>query len=160
TAGSQGDVVVHVVGAVVNPGVFSLPAHSRVFQAIERAGGASPEAMLSNINMAAELVDGSQIVVPTASDSSTIAQSPLATSGSGAAGSPGMPAAPTTEKKVNINTATAEELASLPSVGPVLAQKIINWRGAHGGFSTTDQLDAVDGIGPKLLAILVPLVTV
>ncbi|MET3902695.1 helix-hairpin-helix domain-containing protein [Paenarthrobacter sp. 4246] len=154
-AGTQveGSLLVHVAGAVQKPGVVSLPLGSRVFQAIDAAGGAAPNAELGGLNLAEVLSDGVKILVPVVGQAAQPAPSALA--GSGAAGNSRGGAT-----KVNINTASLEELGTLPRVGPVTAQRILDWRKEHGPFASVDELDAIDGIGPKLMESLKDLVTV
>jgi competence protein ComEA len=148
-AASTAKVVVHVVGAVRRPGLYTLPASGRTADAVERAGGATRRADLSLINLAAPLADGTQIVVPR--------KVSAALSGGGAgAGGEGEPSQPT--GPVQLNTATLEQLDALPGVGPVTAQKILDYRQQHGAFSSVDELDAIPGIGPKRLADLRELV--
>jgi competence protein ComEA len=142
-----GSVTVDVAGKVRRPGVTTLPAGSRVVDALRKAGGARGRVDLSGLNLARVLVDGEQILVGRA-----VAPGGLAASASTAA-----PDA--TGALVNLNTATAEQLDTLPGVGPVTAQKILDWRGAHGAFSSVDELLEVDGIGEKTLADLAPHVT-
>lgn len=136
-------VLVHVSGAVQHPGLVSLPAGSRVIDAVTAAGGATPKADQGAINLAARIVDGQQIVVPQR--------------GAGAPGSAGSPAASTA--KVSLGSATAEQLETLPRIGPALAARIIAYRQAHGGFASVDDLGKVGGIGPKTIAGLRDLVT-
>jgi competence protein ComEA len=142
-----GSVTVDVAGKVRRPGVTTLPAGSRVVDALRKAGGARGRVDLSGLNLARVLVDGEQILVGRA-----VAPGGLAASASTAA-----PDA--TGALVNLNTATAEQLDTLPGVGPVTAQKILDWRGTHGAFSSVDELLEVDGIGEKTLADLAPHVT-
>ncbi|WP_419203508.1 helix-hairpin-helix domain-containing protein [Paenarthrobacter nitroguajacolicus] len=149
-------VLVHVAGAVQKPGVVSLPEGSRVFQAIEAAGGVGPSADLSGLNLAEVLSDGVKIQVPLVGEVPAAA-SPRTDGPAGAGGNAG-PASG--DAKVNINTASLEELGTLPRVGPVTAQGIIDWRKEHGPFASVDELDAVEGIGPKLMESLKDLVTV
>lgn len=165
-------VVVHVTGAVIRPGVLTLAAGSRLHEAIAAAGGATPTADLDRLNLAAAVEDGQKIVVPErgspeAQDSQGGA--PREGGGSaagnesgsgGAGGGSGSGASGSGTAKVNLNTANAEELATLPRVGPVLAQRIVDWRKQHGRFTRVEDLDAVDGVGPKLLEALLPLVRV
>jgi competence protein ComEA len=154
-AGSAAVVVVHVAGAVRDPGVYRLKSGSRVDDAIARAGGARPRADLSALNLAAKLEDGRQVLVPLRPPAGGAASAPTASGPAGTTTSPGAaPAVP-----LNLNTATAEQLDTLPGVGPVTAQKILQWRAAHGAFSAVDELLEVDGIGEKTLADLAPLVT-
>ena len=151
----SGTVLVHVAGAVQKPGVESLPDGSRVYQAIEAAGGAAPDARLDGLNLAEVVVDGAKIVVPRAGDAVGTAQGvePGGTAG-------GSSRAPAGSAKVDINTASVEELGTLPRVGPVMAQRIADWRKEHGPFKSVEELDAIDGIGPKLMESLKGLVTV
>jgi competence protein ComEA len=139
-------VVVDVVGAVRRPGLYRLAQGSRIADAVARAGGATGKADLAQVNLAAPLADGEQVVVPRRGSV------PGATSTGGAA-APGAPAAP-----VQLSTATLEQLDTLPGVGPVTAQKILDYREKHGAFSSVDALDAVPGIGPKRLEQLHDLV--
>jgi len=127
------DVVVHVVGAVRRPGLYRFPSQSRVADAVARAGGATRRADLALVNLAAPLADGTQVVVPV---KATAAGAPPA-------GSAATPAGP-----VHLNVATLEQLDALPGVGPVTAQKILDYRQKHGAFSSIDELDAIPGIGP------------
>jgi competence protein ComEA len=137
---SSSRVVVDVVGAVRRPGLYRLAHGSRIADAIARAGGATPKAELAQVNLAAPLADGEQVVVPRRGAPGTVAGA-----GSGTA-APGAPAA-----AVQLSTATLEQLDTLPGVGPVTAQKILDYREKHGAFSSVDELDAVPGIGPKRL---------
>ena len=136
-------VVVAVVGLVVTPGLVTLPAGSRVDDAVSAAGGALPDADLTTVNLARVLVDGEQIAV-------------------GVPGAPpvGGPSDSSGTPLVNLNTATEQELEGLPGVGPVLAGRIVDYRSDSGGFATVDQLQDVDGIGPSTFAELRDLVTV
>ncbi|WP_457962503.1 ComEA family DNA-binding protein [Arthrobacter sp. D1-29] len=156
---SAGILIVHVAGAVASPGVVQLPSGSRVHEALAAAGGSTPAADLDRLNLAAPLVDGQKVYVPLPgeplpSDSSGTAAGPSA-GGAGAGGDAGGPGGTT-----NLNTAGIEELDALPKVGPVLAQRIVDWRKEHGPFKTVEELDAVDGVGPKMLETLLPLVSV
>jgi len=124
------ELVVHVVGAVHRPGLYRLRNGSRVADAVTRAGGPTRRADVSLVNLAAPLADGIQVVVPVKV----------------AAGQPGT--ATTTEGPVHLNIATLEQLDSLPGVGPVTAQKILDYRQRSGAFTSLDELDAIPGIGP------------
>jgi competence protein ComEA len=136
---------VDVVGAVRRPGLYRLPRGSRIADALAHAGGTTRRAQLELVNVAAPLADGEQVVVPRRG---TAAAAATASGGAGApAGGP-----------VHLSTATAEELDTLPGVGPVTAQKIIAYRQQHGGFSSVDELDAVPGIGPARMEQLKGLV--
>jgi competence protein ComEA len=138
-------LIVHVVGAVRKPGLYRLTHGSRIADALRRAGGATRRADLSLVNLAAPLSDGTQVVVPR--------RAPAAV-----AGEAGTPAAGTPSGPVHLNTATVEQLDELPGVGPVTAQKIVDWRDQHGAFSSVDDLDAIPGIGPARLEQLRELV--
>ena len=134
-------VVVDVVGAVGQPGLYRLEQGARIADAVARAGGATRKADLAQVNLAAPLADGEQVVVPKRG-----AAGPIATGGSSSAAGGGTPAPP-----VQLSTATLEQLDTLPGVGPATAQKILDYRAKHGAFSSLDELDAVPGIGPKRL---------
>src|SRR5450631_735343 len=157
TATASGVLMVHVVGQVVRPGVVRLPSGSRVLDAVNAAGGAKPSSDLDQVNLARILIDGEQIVVP--KPGQIVVGAPDgqgAGTGSAGQGSTSGPAG----ALVNLNTADAAALDSLPGVGPVLSQRILDWRTAHGRFSTVDELGEVSGIGDKLLAQIGPKVTV
>lgn len=178
-ASGEATVRVHVAGAVNNPGVYTLPAQGRAVDAIAAASGAAADADLDRVNLAGALSDGVQIYVPHRGETAAPAQiqpnGGTANAGQGNAanaasqgGAQPQPARTLTpagsaqkgSTPVNINTATAEELQTLPRIGPAMAQRIIAWREAHGGFRSVDELDAVPGIGPSMLENLRPLVTV
>ena len=183
-ASGEATVRVHVAGAVNNPGVYTLPAQGRTVDAIAAASGAAADADLDRVNLAGTLSDGVQIYVPHRGETAAPAQiqpnggtantgqgnaaNGAAQNGASQGGTQPQPARTLTASgsaqkgstPVNINTATAEELQSLPRIGPAMAQRIIAWREAHGGFRSVDELDAVPGIGPSMLENLRPLVTV
>src|SRR6478609_6571275 len=142
-------VIVDVVGQVHHPGVVRLPPGSRVLDAVAAAGGALPAADLGHVNLARPLTDGEQIVVPRPGE--VLPASGAAGTAGGAAGAGGV---------VDLNAADLAALDGLPGVGPVLAQRILDWRSQHGRFSTVDELGEVSGIGDKLLAQLKPRVRV
>jgi competence protein ComEA len=148
--------VVDVTGRVRQPGVYTLNLGDRVIDAIRRAGGALPGADLTSLNLAELLSDGEQIVVGRAGDvghaSGTTAGGGSSTTGGGAGGGSG--------GLVNVNTATLDELEALPGIGPVLAQRIIDYREQHGPFGSVQDLLNVSGIGDSHLSDLEPLVTV
>jgi competence protein ComEA len=139
-----GKVTVDVAGEVKEPGVYLLASGARVEDALERAGGPSRKADLSQINRAAELEDGRQVLVPAKASRSAVAATP-APGGS-------VPAAP--EQPINLNTATLEQLDTLDGVGPSTAQKILDYRTEHGGFTAIEELDQISGIGEKRLAAI------
>jgi competence protein ComEA len=171
--GAPAEVVVDVAGAVVRPGVYTLPAGARVCDALDLAGGTTARAQTAAVNLAARLIDGQQIVIPEeaapgaagqvggASGAGAAGASP---SGSGAAGSSGGTAsgaaASTTGAPVNLNTATLEQLDALSGVGPSTAQKIIDYREEHGGFRSVEELMDVSGIGDAKFAALKDQVTI
>ena len=178
-ASGEATVRVHVAGAVNNPGVYTLPAQGRAVDAIAAASGAAADADLDRVNLAGALSDGVQIYVPHRGETAAPAQiqpnggTANAGQGNAANGASQGGTQPQSARTltpagsaqkgstpVNINTATAEELQTLPRIGPAMAQRIIAWREAHGGFRSVDELDAVPGIGPSMLENLRPLVTV
>jgi competence protein ComEA len=137
-SGQAGDVVVHVAGAVERPGVYRLPAGSRVNDAVRRAGGAAAKAELEAVNLAARLADGQQVVVPER----------------GPAGVAAVIGAETEEGPISLGTATVEQLDTIDGIGPVTAQDIVEFRDQHGGLASVDQLDQVSGIGPATMESL------
>lgn len=137
------DVVVYVSGAVASPGVLTLPASSRVIDAITAAGGATPEADLESINLARILVDGEQIRVGVVGETP-----PPASSAAGSTAG--------TTACVRLATATEDELQTLPGIGPALATRIISYRATHPHLSSVEELDDVPGIGPSLIEKLRP----
>jgi competence protein ComEA len=134
-------IYVHVIGEVQHPGVYMLPIGARFFEAVALAGGFRKKADQSSVNLARVLTDGEQLAV--------LAAGQLRPADSGSAGSSG----------VNLNRATAEQLESLPGVGPKLAGRIIDWRTANGGFAHVADLLEVGGIGDKLYAAIKPMVS-
>lgn len=147
-AGPSARVVVDVVGEVRRPGLYRLADGSRIADAVARAGGATRKAELAQVNLAAPLADGEQVVVPARGPAAAAA--PAVADGGGDAAAPSAP--------IQLSTATVEQLDSLPGVGPATAQKILDYRTKHGAFSSVDELDAVPGIGPKRLEQLRDLV--
>ncbi len=165
-----GLVTVHVAGAVRRPGVYRLPAGSRVDDALHRAGGPARRADLTAVNLAAKLEDGRQVLVPLRAAPPGAAAGARGAGGGGAGGSAagagggvgGGAAAggAAAGAPINLNTATIEQLDTLDGVGPGIAQRIIDYREQHGGFRSVAELGEVPGIGDKRLAALTPLVTV
>lgn len=139
-------VVVDIGGKVRRPGVLTLPAGSRVADALRAAGGAEPGADLTGVNRARVLFDGEQVLVG-------LPGPPAGGAGPGGGAVGGAPGVP-----LSLNTATAEQLDGLPGVGPVLAQHIVDHRTEHGGFRSVGELREVDGIGERRFADLEPLV--
>lgn len=137
-SGEAGDVIVDVTGAVAKPGVYRLPAGSRVDEAVKRAGGATAKAELEIVNLAAKLADGQQVVVPER----------------GAGGAVAGAAAGSEEGPISLGTATVEQLDTIDGIGPVTAADIVKFRDEHGGLSSVDQLDQVAGIGPATMEAL------
>ena len=136
-------LVIDVVGAVRRAGLQRLPQGSRIADAIARAGGATTRADLNQVNLAAPLADGEQVVVPVRGAAVSAAAGPSTPSG-----------------PVHLSTATVEQLDALPGIGPVTAQKIVAYRQAHGAFPSLAALDAIPGIGParidELKGLVVP----
>jgi competence protein ComEA len=138
-SGEAGDVVVDVTGAVARPGVYRLPAGSRVNEAVQRAGGATPKAELESVNLAARLADGQQVVVPERAPAGAAA--PTAAAG-------------TEDGPISLGTATVEQLDTIDGIGPVTAEDIVEFREEHGGLSSVEQLDQISGIGPATMEAL------
>jgi competence protein ComEA len=148
TAGAAA-LVVDVTGRVRHPRVVRLPLGSRVQDALAAAGGVLPGSDLVSLNLAQLLADGEQVVVGARGHGSTVngGSGGGASAGGNAAGGSG---------QVDLNTADVSALDGLPGVGPVLAQRILDWRTAHGHFSSVDELDEVSGIGDKLMSEIRP----
>jgi competence protein ComEA len=149
------DLVVDVCGAVARPGVYHLPAGARVCDLLTAAGGATAQAELSAVNLAAKLADGQQVAVPERGQAAAVP--PAGGSGGASSGGSG---ATTPTAPVNLNLATVEQLDALPGVGPSTAQKIVDYRTANGGFHSVEDLKNVSGIGDAKFAALKDLVTV
>ena len=139
--------VVHVAGAVARPGLYHLPADARVADAITVAGGPAPAAEVDRLNLAAKVIDGQRIAVPRRGEPADPA--PVDGGATGSAGAGGEPAAP-----VDLNTATAAQLETLPGVGPATAARIIDQRTRQGGFKAVRDLLRVPGIGDRRFAEL------
>lgn len=140
---------VHVIGAVARPGLYELDANSRVADALEKAGGATPTADLSQINLAAKMADGQQLAVPEkGAASSPVGTGAADVSQSSAPAGASASGASAASQPVNLNAATPDQLTNLDGIGPKTAQKIIEYREAHGGFTSVEELLEVPGIGP------------
>lgn len=139
-------ILVDVAGWVRRPGVYEFAEGARVIDAIDAAGGARPGAVLSSLNLAAPLVDGTQVLVPKESQSA-----PTTETGTGTSGATGL---------VNVNSATNAELETLPGIGEVIAQAIVDHRTENGPFTSVEQLVDVSGIGDATLENIRELVTV
>jgi competence protein ComEA len=152
---AAGSILVHVDGAVRNPGLYSLPQGARVADAVDAAGGPRPSADLRALNLAEPLADGQKLDVPAkgeaAAETPTVPVAP-------ASPAPGATASPATV--VDLNSADQAALETLPEVGPVTAAAILQYRDESGGFSSVEQLLDVDGIGPATLEAMRPFVTV
>jgi competence protein ComEA len=151
--------VVSVSGTVRRPGLVEVPDGSRVADAIEAAGGPLPGTDLSRLNLARRLGDGEQVAVgvPPAPDAAPPAAAPAST----AAGAAPSGSGPTSAGgKIDLNAATADQLDGLPGVGPVTAQRILEWRSRNGRFARVEQLREIEGIGERRFGQLRELVTV
>lgn len=134
-------LIIDVSGAVKKPSIYILPSDSRVYQVIEMAGGLTPDAETKDINLAAKLVDGSKLYVPTKSEVESGGRIPQVIDMSTTAG----------DGKININTSTQSELEEITGIGPAMAERIIEYREENGQFNSVDDLSNVTGIGPKKL---------
>ena len=146
-------IIVHVEGAVIEPGVFSLPYGSRVNDALVKAGGPTEEADLARINLAAFLQDAQQIIIPTVNDEIIYIES----AGGGTGSSP---SGITDAGLININTATEAELRTLPGIGQVISGNIITHRETNGPFTTVEELRNVPRIGAITMDNIRALITV
>jgi competence protein ComEA len=152
TAGKKGGrVIVHVAGAVAKPGVYELDANARVIDAVEAAGGGTPDADLNRLNLAAKVTDGQRVLVQRPGEAAPTAAGTPGASEGGNADPSGL---------VNLNTAPQAELEKLPGIGPSLAQAIIAERERRGGFRSVNELRDVRGIGEKRFADLKDKVTI
>jgi competence protein ComEA len=150
--GATATVVVDVVGKVLRPGVFTLPVSSRIVDAIAAAGGTAPGTDLTALDLASKLIDGEEIFVGIPPPSGVAAESGGGVVGGNTGGASTGASAATV---VDLNTATQAELETLPGVGAVTAQRILDWRAQHGRFTSVGQLQQVSGIGPSKYAALV-----
>lgn len=152
--GTVADIVVEVSGGVATPGVYELPASSRLQQAIDRAGGLTAEGDVSSLNLAGRLADGEKVVIPvrTAGDDPG---RPLVEGGTPRPDSLG-----DSDSLIDLNTASAADLDSLPGIGPVIAERILEYRDNNGPFTSVDELVEIEGISAAMVDELRPLVTV
>ena len=156
-------VLVYVVGAVATPGVYSLPAGSHVWDAVQQAGGLLPGANQEVVNLAAVLRDGDKINFPLQGDPTRAVNEPTpAAAAFQTEEQPGTAATapPPGARQVNINTASAAELESLPGIGPVLAQRVLEYRQKHGSFTNIEEILKVNGIGPATFERIKLLITI
>jgi competence protein ComEA len=157
-------VVIDVVGQVARPGVVTVPDGSRVVDVLTAAGGALPGADVQRLNLARLVADGEQVFVPRPGETPPVLVGAMGGAGSGAgaggAGAAGSGVGGPSGAVIDLNTATLAALDTLPGVGPVLAQRILDWRAQHGRFATVDELGEVSGIGDKLLEQIRPKVKV
>jgi competence protein ComEA len=145
SAQRERNLTVHVAGALQSPGLYELKEGSRVADAVEKAGGAAPDALLDDLNLAGKVEDGQKVMVPRrAAQSSTGTDTVPQEGGS---------------TMINVNTADAAALDKLPGVGPALATRIVEYRRKNGPFSSMEDLDNVEGIGPSKLENLKDMVT-
>jgi competence protein ComEA len=152
-ASAESEIYVHVVGGVARPGLYRLSLGSRIIDAVMAAGGLAPDGTQCGVNLARVVTDGEQVVVPQAPPGTPCR--PVGASSGSAGSSSGSSGVVT----VSLSTATLEQLDTLPGIGPALAQRIIDFREANGGFRSVEQLNEVSGIGPKVLANIAPLIT-
>jgi competence protein ComEA len=157
-------VAVHVVGAVPRPGLYEFAKGARVQDAIDAAGGLLAEANVDSLNLAALLEDGQQLVIPYKDGSGTSSDSGTVNLPSSESAVPTAETATSSNSSnadlVNINTASLDELIALPSIGPTIAQKIIDYRNENGAFSTIEDIMNVSGVGPSIFEDIKDLITV
>ncbi len=153
TPPDQSTLQVHVLGAVASPGLYSLPSGSRIADALSTAGGTLPSAVLGELNLAKPLFDGEQVLVATAPVAPALVEPK-------SAGADTVSEASVRTHLINVNTATAAQLESLPYIGPSKAEAIIAYRQQHGAFASVEDLLKVPGIGEATLAKFKHLVTV
>lgn len=153
SATPRADLLVDVQGPVRRPGVVHLPAGARVLDALRAAGGAKRGVSTSSLNLARPLSDGEQVVLPPRG-AARAGNSGTGSSGTGGSGTGGSGTGGAASGPVDLNAATLADLDGLPGVGPVLAQRIVDWRTEHGRFSAVEELQEVPGIGPATYADL------
>lgn len=148
---SPPDIVIEITGAIATPGVYELPGSSRLQRAIDRAGGLRAEADVSSLNLAGRIGDGEKLVIPSRANTGPIAEPVASPQGS----DPG-----NESSLIDLNTATAAELDTLPGIGPVIAERILSYRDVNGPFTSVDRLADVEGISAAMVEEIRPLVTV
>ena len=151
---SAGLLVVDVAGEVRRPGVYRVPAGSRVDTAVQQAGGVTSHAESTAVNLAMPLHDGQQVVVPRRGGAAIVAGAGGTTAAGGGASTAGASPGSAPAQPISLSTATVEQLDTLDGIGPTLAARIIQYRDAHGGFRSVDELRQVSGIGDKRFAAL------
>ncbi len=154
--GPDSKVFVYAAGAVVRSGVYQVPAGARVTDVVDAAGGPAPDADLQQLNLAAKVADGERVYVPRRGETPPTPVGP----GTGDSGTGGSTSSGSANGPVNLNTATLDQLETLPGVGPATAQAILDYRKEHGRFANVDELIEVRGIGEAKLAALRPKVRV
>lgn len=145
SSSDSAEILVDVEGAVIAPGLYTLPADARIGDAIEAAGGLAPDAAMGAANLAQKVSDGEQVYVPTREEQSQQAVQ-------GISSTQGQATAQSSSGKTNINTASAEELQKLDGIGPALSRRIVDHRQANGRFSSIEELKNVSGIGDAKFA--------
>ncbi len=154
-APTKAPIEVQVIGGVVHPGVYQLPEGSRVQDAVEAAGGLLADADPNTINLAAKLEDGQQLVIPGGASATTGAQNTLPFSVIPTVGASGV-----SGDLIDLNSATLDQLDSLPGIGPTTAQNIIDYRQQHGPFSHIEDIMNVPGVGPTTFDAIKDLITI
>lgn len=147
-------IYVQIAGEVKYPGVYEMEKDDRVFQLIEKAGGVTEYADISSINLSKKLIDGEKVVIFAKKETTNLEEKNTITSQTGTTNSK------TNSNLININTATKQELESLPGIGPTLAQRIIDYREKNGYFQTIEDIKKVSGIGDKKFEAIKDLITV
>jgi len=152
-------LAVHVAGAVAQPGVYHLAEGARVADALAAAGGAQPEGVPDTLNLAARLMDGDKIYVPTKAELEASAE-PLPAARGATQGPAGVVGAGSgSSARISVNRASAEELELVNGIGPAIARRIVEYRAQHGPFERLEDLEAVPGIGPHTLEKIKPYLT-
>ncbi|MBX0298871.1 helix-hairpin-helix domain-containing protein [Cryobacterium sp. 1639] len=160
TGAEDSAVFVHVLGAVAHPGLFEVSAGARVVDVVAAAGGLLPTADQAGVNLARPVTDGEQLYVPAQGEVAPGAPAGAAGAATGSPGAAGTPQGAGAGTTVNLNTATVADLDTLPRIGPVMAQRILDYRAAEGRFDSIEDLRNVTGIGDKTFAALQDLISV